>query len=190
MQNKEKQNLLKKPGFWLVLLLVILWAMVSNMMKGAQEIAKSSRQEGQSSPEPEITEEYKESLAQTFCEERSKEYSRSVDFDDFILMYENIGREVDLHPETGMPTEENCKKVVGICLAVWNKKDCERIAEKNIWVGMDKDQAILSWGLPNDTNNTVTGGGIRSQWVYGDFGPYVYLEGKTKADLVVTSWQD
>ena len=54
-------------------------------------------------------------------------------------------------------------------------------------------QLLLSLGSPRDKNDTTTSYGIHSQYVYGDFGPYVYLEGKNDDDLdlmKVTSWQD
>jgi hypothetical protein len=81
-------------------------------------------------------------------------------------------------------------KIIDICLKIWTKKECEDIATTKIWIGMEKEQLILAWGLPNDRNNSVYSFGINSQWVYGNFGPYVYLEGKDKSSMKVTSWQD
>lgn len=139
---------------------------------------------------PSITEEYKASLAQTFCDERSKPYTRAVNLSDFIAMAEADGKEVNLRPANGVyPTKDNCKKVADICLNVWNKEECEDIATRKIWIGMDDDQLMLSWGLPDDRNNTVSSWGVRSQWVYG-LGEYVYLEGKSNNELKVTSWQN
>jgi hypothetical protein len=67
----------------------------------------------------------------------------------------------------------------------WDKKECMLIIERKIWMGMSKDQLVKSWGRPNDINRTVGSWGSHEQWVYGDFGPYVYVENGT-----VTSWQD
>ena len=67
----------------------------------------------------------------------------------------------------------------------WNKEECINIAKGYIFMGMTKEQLIMAWGKPKDINRTVTRYSIDEQWVYGDFGPYVYLE-----DGVVTSWQD
>ncbi len=46
-----------------------------------------------------------------------------------------------------------------------------------IWVGMTDKQLVAAWGRPKQTNSTVTGAGSQEQWVYGDFGPFVYVEG-------------
>jgi hypothetical protein len=138
---------------------------------------------------PTISEEYKNKLAKTFCDTRSKPYTRAVNFADFILMYEKSGEEVTLRPANAYPTLENCKRIANVCLDLWNKDECEKIAEGIVWIGMTADQLILSAGLPNDQNNTVGSWGVHSQWVYG-LGDYFYLEGKTKNDLKVTSWQD
>ena len=68
----------------------------------------------------------------------------------------------------------------------------DNIANKKIWIRMTGFQLGFSWGSPRDRNNTTTAYGIHSQWVYGDFGPYAYLEGKTDDlnEMKVTSWQD
>ncbi|MEN6446021.1 MAG: hypothetical protein ABFC98_08290 [Candidatus Cloacimonas sp.] len=67
----------------------------------------------------------------------------------------------------------------------WDKQECINIAKGYIFMGMTKEQLITAWGRPKDINRTVTMYSTHEQWVYGDFGPYVYLE-----DGVVTSWQD
>ena len=55
---------------------------------------------------------------------------------------------------------------------------------------MSQFQLELAMGNPRDKNNTTGTWGIHSQWVYGDFGPYIYLEGEDKDSMKVTSWQD
>jgi len=67
----------------------------------------------------------------------------------------------------------------------WSKEECISIAKGYIFMGMTKEQLIMAWGKPKDINRTVTRYSTDEQWVYGDFGPYVYLK-----DGVVTSWQD
>jgi hypothetical protein len=54
------------------------------------------------------------------------------------------------------------------------------------WVqrGMDYDQLEESLGRPRKVNRSVGAWGEREQWVYGDRGPYVYLD-----NGIVTSWQ-
>lgn len=67
----------------------------------------------------------------------------------------------------------------------WPKGECMAIAEKKIFIGMNKEQLVMSWGRPRDINRTGTSYSTHEQWCYGDFGPYIYVE-----DGVVTSWQD
>lgn len=136
-----------------------------------------------------------ESLAATFCEERQGQYSygiffcNCVDLDSIIELLESSGP-VTIRNAGKPPTEESCRRVSELCLKVWDKEDCKSMAERKIWLGMTKEQLYISWGVPRDKNDTVGSWGVHSQWVYGDFGPYVYLEGKSKDNLVVTSWQD
>ena len=60
---------------------------------------------------------------------------------------------------------------------------------KEVSLGMNKAQLILSWGVATDVNRSGGGWGVQEQWVYreGTYGPatYIYLR-----DGVVTSWQD
>ena len=77
-----------------------------------------------------------------------------------------------------------------LCLEIWGEKECQNMAEQKIWIGMDYHQLYITMGVPKDKNDTVGSWGVHSQWVYGDFGPYIYLEGRSKRDLLVTSWQD
>lgn len=54
-----------------------------------------------------------------------------------------------------------------------------------IMLGMPEKMLIMSWGKPISINENVGSWGVHKQYVYGDFGPYVYVEnGK------VTSWQN
>jgi hypothetical protein len=130
-------------------------------------------------------------LGKTFCQVRSKPYTRYVNLDDLILWFEKAGETVNLRPVMNKPpVKAKCDEVMKLCLGNWSEEDCSGIAEQKIWIGMDEDQLILSYGLPNERNRTVGSWGIHSQWVYGNFGPYVYLEGKDNNDLKVTSWQD
>lgn len=178
-------NVLKKWWFWVILILISFFIIKMSFSPTTQQNTTAVP------TPPAITEEYKSSLAKTFCDERSKPNVRAVNFADFIMMYEKVGEEVTLKSANGIyPTKENCKKVADLCLRLWKKEECEDIAKEKIWIGMDKDQLILSWGIPNDTNNSVYSFGVRSQWVYADFGPYVYLEGKIQNDMKVKSWQD
>lgn len=135
-------------------------------------------------------------MANNFCENRQGEYSYGywicggcVDLDSVINLFTGSG-EVKITNAKTPPTEKNCKGAAELCLQVWSEEDCSNVAERKLWIGMTDSQLYVSLGVPKDKNNTVGSWGVHSQWVYGDFGPYVYLEGKSKNDLVVTSWQD
>ena len=61
----------------------------------------------------------------------------------------------------------------------------QAVLNGKIMLGMTTDMVRASWGEPNDINQTVTADYVREQWVYGDFGPYVYF-----LDGILNSWQD
>lgn len=136
------------------------------------------------------------SLANKFCENRQGEYAYGywicggcVDLDSVVNLFASSG-EVKITNAKTPPTEEICKRAAELCLQVWNEENCSGVAEQKLWIGMTDSQLYVSLGVPKDKNNTVGSWGVHSQWVYGDFGPYIYLEGKSKDNLVVTSWQD
>lgn len=154
--------------------------------KAQEEAKRKAEEEARARQEKRISD-----LADIFCETRSKAYSRYVNLDDFSTMLEEAGKEVTLHSVSNRaPSRASCRRVAEQCLKVWSEINCREMAERKIWIGMMEDQLILSLGLPKDQNDTVGTWGIHTQWVYGDFGPYIYLEGKSRDDLVVTSWQD
>lgn len=127
-------------------------------------------------------------LADIFCSSRSERYSRYINLDDFSDMLES-GQVTTIHNVIDRaPSKASCRRIAEQCLKHWTDEECKKMAEQKIWLGMTENQLILSWGLPKDKNNTVGVWGVSSQWVYGDFGPYVYLEGSNKEDLIVTSW--
>lgn len=66
----------------------------------------------------------------------------------------------------------------------YDEKTAQAILNNKIFIGMSRSALIESWGRPQKINTTVTEYGKEEQFVYGNFGPYVYVEnGK------VTSWQ-
>jgi hypothetical protein len=61
------------------------------------------------------------------------------------------------------------------------------IVDKRAWVGMTREQAVRSWGVPSHTNNTTTAAGTSEQWVYDTYNhrnKYLYL-----SNGIVTSVQ-
>lgn len=111
---------------------------------------------------------------------------------DFKISYVNI----KIHSEkaANLAKKKRAKEYKRFRMKKFNElkqkfraKDAQRILDQKVWIGMNQEQLILSWGEPDDKNRTVTKYGIREQWIYGEFPnvTYVYLE-----DGVVTSWQD
>jgi len=67
----------------------------------------------------------------------------------------------------------------------WSKEECLKLANHKIWVGMSKLQLQLSWGNPKSIDRHSTFGSDAEQWIYGNLGPYVYVN-----NGVVSSWQE
>ncbi|OGU40888.1 MAG: hypothetical protein A2455_17145 [Ignavibacteria bacterium RIFOXYC2_FULL_35_16] len=68
-------------------------------------------------------------------------------------------------------------------ISKFSKKIQNMVKERKIAVGMTSEQAILSWGKPDDIKRTIGSWGKHEQWIYGS--NYLYFEnGK------LTSWQD
>jgi hypothetical protein len=55
-------------------------------------------------------------------------------------------------------------------------KNYQKIIDKQIWIGMNEEMAILSWGEPDEKNNTVGSWGVHSQWVYRSEDTFLYFE--------------
>lgn len=200
---KVRESSKKKKGVgclgWIIILIVIgiIVSALSYSVTPKKQIDKANfnantqLSEEQKKKAEEQQRQQLQELSTTYCSERNKPNVRMVNLADYIAMYEAKGETVTLKPANGVyPTEENCQKVMDICLKMWNTEDCKNITERKIWINMTDDQLILSWGLPNDRNDSVYSFGVHSQWVYGTYKPYVYLEGKDKDNMKVTSWQD
>lgn len=67
----------------------------------------------------------------------------------------------------------------------WSKEECIKLANRKIWVGMSKLQLQISWGNPKSIDRHSTFGSDTEQWIYGNLGPYVYINNGS-----VTSWQE
>lgn len=66
----------------------------------------------------------------------------------------------------------------------WSANVWAYIEDGQVWVGMTKAQAQLSWGQPDSVNRTTTRRGVLEQWVYGSRS-YLYF-----ANGVLTSYQN
>jgi len=180
LRSKKKRSFLSSGRFLLILLVIFAAIMVAYISDKSSQVNTSN---SAPSPQP-ITEEYKNSLAKMFCGNRN-------DGRNYLNFQRFIDQTTDFEVTAVKPSPAGCMAVTEYCLNIWEKEECENIANKKIRIGMDALQLGLSWGPPKDINSTTTTNLKRSQYVYGDFGPYVYLESRTDKDsMKVTSWQD
>lgn len=177
----------RHPILTILLALLILPSVFSGFMKGISSTSSNTR-----APEV-ISEEYKATLTESFCKNRSD----GKGYFDLAPVAKIFSGEKDngklIYNTSKKPSSDDCKKVAEGCLQIWSKTECEDVANKKIWIGMNELQLEISWGNPNDKNNTTGSWGIHTQWVYGNpiYGAsYVYLEGKDSDSLKVTSWQN
>jgi hypothetical protein len=67
----------------------------------------------------------------------------------------------------------------------WSKEDCERIANKRIWIGMTLDMLKCERGNPNSANPSNYGKGTQWQWVWEDYTPSYFYGGD---DQIITAY--
>lgn len=67
----------------------------------------------------------------------------------------------------------------------WSDRAWNSIKDQKVYLGMNQEMCIYSWGKPRKVNQSIGSWGTHEQWVYGDFGPYVYFQ-----NGVLTSIQD
>ena len=65
----------------------------------------------------------------------------------------------------------------------WDKKTWKAIEKNKIYIGMNKEMVLMSWGKPKDINRTVGSWGSHEQWGYDS--QYLYFENNK-----LTSFQD
>ncbi|OAB45977.1 hypothetical protein [Paenibacillus glacialis] len=65
----------------------------------------------------------------------------------------------------------------------WSSKIWNKIAEKKISIGMNKEQVLMSWGGPRDINNYTSSKYHMEQWVYDNDYLYFY-------DGILESWSN
>jgi len=76
-------------------------------------------------------------------------------------------------------SKKDAERYIKIRKSGFSKKIQNKLIEKKVWIGMTKEMAILSWGNPDDINQTITANVVREQWVYegGRYkGQYIYFE--------------
>ncbi|WP_310378220.1 zinc-ribbon domain-containing protein [Flavobacterium sp.] len=67
----------------------------------------------------------------------------------------------------------------------WSREDCERIANKKIWIGMNYDMLLYLRGKPNDVNTSDYGNGPEYQCCWDDYDPSCFY---MKSDDIITSY--
>lgn len=66
--------------------------------------------------------------------------------------------------------------------AKFGSTGADAIIKGTVFIGMHKDAAILSWGVPDKINETLNASGKREQWVYDKQKQFLYIEnGKVSA---------
>ncbi len=71
----------------------------------------------------------------------------------------------------------------------WSADDVGNIACHRFWIGMEREQLLVSLGRPRDINRTVSGTGVFEQWIYGDW-EYGHVTCIYVENGVVTSYQN
>jgi hypothetical protein len=67
----------------------------------------------------------------------------------------------------------------------WTKSECDRLANKEIWIGMSLDMLKYLRGKPDAVNKSNYGRGIRYQWCWHNLTPSYFYGGE---DLIITSY--
>lgn len=58
----------------------------------------------------------------------------------------------------------------------WSREDCRLIADKQVRIGMNREQVLAALGKPEDKNITFTANRTREQWVYFGSSVFVYFD--------------
>ena len=67
----------------------------------------------------------------------------------------------------------------------WTKEDCERLANKEIWVGMEYDMVVYLRGKPDKVNTSDYGKGKQYQCCWNDYNPSYFYCGE---DGIITAY--
>lgn len=67
----------------------------------------------------------------------------------------------------------------------WNIDDCQKVLDKEIWVGMNIDMVKYMRGLPDSVNPSDYGSGVQYQWCWHDHSPSCFYGG---ADGIVSAY--
>lgn len=62
-------------------------------------------------------------------------------------------------------------------------REYQKITQQKVSIGMTREQVILSWGYPDDSNSYTSSYSDMDQWIYGDTYLHFY-------NGVLGSWSD
>lgn len=94
----------------------------------------------------------------------------------FTATFSDGENEVTEHFTDTKDLETCLKEKYFISLPKWGNKVLTAIRNNKVLIGMTKEQIVASWGNPEDINRTVGRWVTHEQWVYGEGGPYLYIE--------------
>jgi len=63
----------------------------------------------------------------------------------------------------------------------WKERDCERVARKEIWIGMAAEMLLASQGSPSHTKKVITAAGTTQTWIYEKEMGSVFRDGECVA---------
>lgn len=69
----------------------------------------------------------------------------------------------------------------------WGKKTARAVVNHEVFIGMDREAALESWGIPTKVNTNEIGGKTEEQWVYKEptRSKYIYI-----LDDIVSKWEE
>ena len=66
--------------------------------------------------------------------------------------------------------------------ANWDNSIVELITDKKVKLTMSAEQVLLSWGKPQNINQSIGSYGVHEQWIYGS-GQYLYFENNVLTNM-------
>jgi hypothetical protein len=68
----------------------------------------------------------------------------------------------------------------------WSREDCQRLANREIWIGMRIGMVVYLRGAPNHANPSNYGNGTEWQWCWDNYTPMCFYD--TNNDQIVDSY--
>ena len=98
--------------------------------------------------------------------EKDKEYQLRVEKQQKIWKESKAGKIQSKHPN-------------------WSVTDCQRLADKEIWIGMSLDMLKYLRGAPNSSNPSNYGNGVKWQWCWNNRSPSCFYG---ESDGIITAY--